>query len=267
MERKVLALIIVVALAAAIACALFLFGAAGKPFTKGVYGGPPRTQNGSLDMDRLFLKVSASGAYTCNILLTDTQRGLAELDVLLPEAQKRGIKIWVTILPPSELSPEMRMDMRYVDYVGTAKKIAGLSVRYENLEAWSIDNVAVDSDFFTASYLSAITAGAKEVNPELLFIPVVYYANVASPGFSERAAFFSGVQFYYTHFPAGESDESATILPQLEELRQKFKGKVVLGIYASPWSKDYPTSPSYVEQLLKLAKQHTDGAMIYTMDQ
>ncbi|MFH0957037.1 MAG: hypothetical protein V1813_04215 [Candidatus Aenigmatarchaeota archaeon] len=267
MKRKVLALIVVVALAAVAACALSFFGASGKPFTKGVYGAPPRTQNGSLDMDRLFLKVSASGADTYNFLLTDTPRDLSELERLLPEAQRRGIKIWATILPPSELSPEMRMDMRYVDYVGTAKKIAGLSVRYENLEAWSIDNVAVDSGFFTASYLSAITSGAKEANPELLFIPVVYYANVASSGFSERASFFDGVQFYYTHFPAGESDESAVLLPMLQELRESFDGKVVLGIYASPWSKDYPTSPSYVEQLLKLAKQHTDGAMIYTMDQ
>jgi hypothetical protein len=267
MERNLLALIVVVALAAAAACALFFFGAAGKPFTKGVYGGPPRTADGALDMEKLFLKVSASGADTCNILLTDTPRGLAELEVLLPEAQKRGVKVWVTILPPSEISAEMRMDMRYVDYTGIAKKIAGLSVRYQSLEAWSIDNVVVDSGFFTPSYLSAITSGAKEVNPRLLFVPVVYYGNVASAGFSDRVSSFDGVQFYYTHFPAGEPDESGTLISQLSELREKFPGKVILGIYATPWSKDYPTSASYVEQLINLAKQHTDGAMIYTMDQ
>jgi hypothetical protein len=267
MGRKVLALIVVVALAAAIACALLFFTGFGKPFVKGVYGGPPRTQNGSLDLDRLFEKVSASGADTYNFLLADTPRDLAELQRLLPEAQRRGIKIWATILPPSELSPELRNDMRYVDYTGIARKIAGLSVRYSNFQAWSIDNVAVDSEFFTPSYLEGITSGAKEVNPNLMFIPVVYYGNVASPGFSGRASSFDGVQFYYTHFPVEESDESGILLPQLEELRSKFSGDVILGIYASPWSKEYPTSASYVEQLIKLAKQHTDGAMIYTMDQ
>jgi hypothetical protein len=266
MKTKVLALIVVVALAAALACALFIFGAAGKPFTKGVYGAPPRV-NGSIDAEKLFEKISASGADTYNFLIQDTPGGLEDLEGFLPEAQERGVKVWVTILPPSEIGPELRTDMRYVDYVGIAKRIAGLSARYPNLEAWSIDNVAVDSSFFTPAYLEAITSGAKDVNPVLLFIPVVYYGNVVSPGFEKRAASFDGVQFYYTNFPMGESDESSTFTSQLSELRVKFPGKVVIGIYATPWSKDYPTSASYVEQLINLAKQHTDGAMIYTMDQ
>jgi hypothetical protein len=266
MQKRLLAFAAVAVVACAAAGAFFLTGQQ-RPFTEGIYGGPPRFPNGTLDMERLFSKVSASGAGTCNVLLTDTPRGLSELEALLPEAQRRGVKVWVTILPPSELAPEVRSDMRYVDYIGIARSIAALSERYESLEAWSIDNVIVDADFFSPAYLERITTEARKASPRLMFIPVAYYGNVASPGFSERAKNFDGIQFYYTHFPVGESDESATLLPQLQELRQKFSGKVILGIYASPWSKDYPTSASYVGQLLNLAAQHTDGAMIYTMDQ
>lgn len=267
MQKSLLAFMAVAIVACSAAGAMFLIGAAMKPFTEGVYGDPPRAANGSVDLERTFAKVSSAGAGTYNFLMTDTERDVSELERLLPEAQRRGVKIWVTVLPPAALAPERRTDMRYVDYIGIARSIAELSARHENLEAWSIDNVIVDADFFSPSYLERITSEANRINPDLMFIPVAYYGNVASPGFSERARHFDGIQFYYTHFPEGESDESATLLPQLAQLRQKFPGKVILGIYASPWSKDYPTSASYVGQLLNLARQHTDGAMVYTMDQ
>ncbi len=86
-------------------------------------------------------------------------------------------------------------------------------------------------------------------------------------GFDERSEHFDAVQFYYMNFPQGVSDESKVLIPQLENLRSKFSRPVILGIYATPWQSDYPTSSEYVEQLLNLAKQHTDGVMIYTLNQ
>jgi hypothetical protein len=211
--------------------------------------------------------LDASGSDTYNYLLRSPAEGFEELKTILPAAKESGIMVWVTIAPPSGLSPEARYDMDYVDYIGWGRRFAELSLQHENLEAWNIDNVLVDHQFFTASYLEEITGAAKKVNPELKFIPVVYYQNVQSPYFDDRSRFFDGVQFYYTHFPPGESDESEVLLPQLAALEAKFNKPVILGIYASPWSLDYPTSPAYVEQLLKIALQHTDGAMIYTIGQ
>lgn len=251
--------------------AILIFGfstpAGSHAFVKAVYGSVPRTASGQANITELFHSLEASGSNTYNYILTRPLGDFEELKSILPAARERGIMVWVTILPPSELSPERRFDMDYVDYIGWGRQLAELSLQHDNLEAWSIDNVLVDHDFFTPGYLEGITGAAHEINPKLKFIPVVYYPNVKSPYFDDTSKFFDGMQFYYTNFPAGESNESAVLLPQLATLKTKFNKPVILGIYATPWSPDYPTSPEYVEQLINLAKQHTDGVMIYTMNQ
>jgi hypothetical protein len=239
----------------------------GGRFVKAVYGSAPLTEDRDANTTELFRLIDASGSDTYNFIVRNPSESMEHLMTILPIAKEHGIMVWVTIAPPSEISPEHRFDMQYVDYIGWARTLAQLSLQHENLEAWSIDNVMVDSDFFTPSYLDSITSAAKDINPDLKFIPVVYYPNVLSPQFDDMSRFFDGIQFYYTNFPAGESDESAVLLPQLETIRGRFQKPVILGIYASPWSRDYPTTPAYVEQLIKLARQHTSGVMIYTINQ
>ncbi len=263
MRRVFTVLIIVAVLSIVIAASMSSLG--GKRFVKGYYDAVPRT-NGSVDVPRLVSMLSGTNANTYNFLVSDQDTDLGSLKQFLPEAESMGIDVWVTILPPSELPEDRRYDIRYTDYEGIAREIGRMSLEHGNLKAWSIDNVLVDY-YFTDAYIESVTSAAKDVNPGLKFIPVVYYANVMSPSFGERARQFDGVQFYYTNFPAGESDESVVLLFQLEKLRERFDKTVVLGIYATPWSGDYPTSPRYVEQLINLAGQHTDGVMIYTLGQ
>ncbi len=246
---------------------LGLIPGTGGRFVKAVYGSAPLTEDRDVNTTELFRLIDASGSDTYNFIVRNPSESMEHLRTILPVAKEHGIMVWVTIAPPSEVSPEHRYDMQYVDYIGWARTLAQLSLQHENLEAWSIDNVMVDSDFFTPGYLESITSAAKEINPDLKFIPVVYYPNVLSPQFDDMGRFFDGIQFYYTNFPAGESDESKVLLPQLETIRGKFQKPVILGIYANPWSRDYPTTPAYVEQLIKLARQHTSGVMIYTINQ
>lgn len=246
---------------------LGLIPGTGGRFVKAVYGSAPLTEDRDVNTTELFRLIDASGSDTYNFIVRNPSESMEHLRTILPVAKEHGIMVWVTIAPPSEVSPEHRYDMQYVDYIGWARTLAQLSLQHENLEAWSIDNVMVDSDFFTPGYLESITSAAKEINPDLKFIPVVYYPNVLSPQFDDMSRFFDGIQFYYTNFPAGESDESEVLLPQLETIRGKFQKPVILGIYANPWSRDYPTTPAYVEQLIKLARQHTSGVMIYTINQ
>ena len=269
MRKAILILLALVALVISAVALIFLFNPVKNAglgrFVMAQYGGEPRTENGTLKTAELLRLVKLSGGNTYNLLMRMPDEDLESLEEFLPMAEKDGIDVWVTILPPSELGPNQRSDMEYVDYIGLARKLAALSLKHRNLKAWGIDNVLIDFNFFTPVYLEEITGTAKDVNPGLKFIPVVYYPNVVSPIFDERGRFFDGVQLYYTNFPKGLPDESKVLLPQLETLKAKFQKPVVLGIYASPWSPDYPTSPEYVEQLINLAKQHTDGVMIYTM--
>jgi len=260
----------------ALAClsAAFLIGNSWKPspgapggFVKAVYGAVPLTEDRAANLTELFRLIDASGSDTYNCLVREPAKDMERLRAILPLAKEKGISVWATIAPPSEISPEHRNDMEYVDYMGWARKFAELSLEHDNLEAWSIDNVLVDYQFFTDGYLEEITGAAKGINPGLRFIPVVYYPNVVSPAFESRSRHFDGIQLYYTNFPPGESDETGVLLPMLEEVRKRFGGPVILGIYASPWSRDMPTSPEYVGQLITLAKENADGVMIYTIQQ
>lgn len=236
-------------------------------FVLAVYGAVPLTEDRSANMTELFRLIDASSSNTYNCLVREPAKDMERLREILPLAKERGIAVWATIAPPSGISPDHRQDMEYVDYMGWARKFAELSLEHDNLEAWSIDNVLIDHQFFTDGYLEGITGAAKEINPGLKFIPVVYYPNVISPDFASRGRHFDGIQLYYTNFPQGESDESSVLLSQLAEVRKRFDKPVILGIYASPWSRDLPTSPAYVGQLIGLAKENADGVMIYTIQQ
>ncbi len=238
----------------------------GDTFIKAFYDSAPRV-DGKVNIPALESRLTGTNANTYNFLIRDTVQDMETLKEFLPRAEIMGIDVWVTIVPPSGLAEERRYDPAYTDYVKIAKSIAELSVEHERLKAWSIDNVLVDYMYFTDSYLENILSAAKEIGPDLMFIPVVYTTNVDSPYFPKRSRHFDGVQFYYTHFPVGEYDESTILVPALNNLKSKYDGKIILGIYATPWSEDYPTSPEYVGQLINLAKQHTDGVMIYTLSQ
>jgi ABC-type antimicrobial peptide transport system permease subunit len=263
----IIAVIAVVSLAYAIAVFVFPATTGSLGFVKAIYGDAPRTENGQVNVTMLFEVLGASECNTYNFLFRKPNRDFDELKRMLPLAKERGIDVWVTIAPPSEVSPELRSDMEYVDYIGWGRRFAELSLQHDNFKAWSIDNVLIDGDFFTPSYLEEITGAARQINPNFKFIPVVYYPNVVSKSFDSRSVFFDGVQFYYTNFAVMESDESSVLLPQLQTLRTKFQKPVILGIYATPPSPSYPTSPAYVDQLINLAKQHTDGVMIYAIGQ
>lgn len=234
-------------------------------FVKAQYASHPKTTEGDWDATELIRLLKSSNSNTYNFIVTDHKEDFNYLEVLLPKAKENGIDIWVTLLPPSGLKEEQRNDMEYIDYLGMARKLARLSLQYDNLKAWSIDNVIIDRDFFGVGYLEEITGVSKEINNDLEFIPVVYYSNIDSTQFDEKSKFFDGVQFYFTHFPTGESNESVVLLPQLKSLKEKFDGKVILGIYATPWSKDRPTTANYIDQLIKLAKEDCNGVMIYTL--
>jgi len=235
----------------------------GVAFVAGYYGGEPRDANGTVNASELLRLCKKAGGNTHNMPIMDP-KDFAALEEFAALADKEGIYVWATVLPPSELSPEKRNDIRYVDYLGWARRIATLSLKHRSLVAWSIDNVLNDYGLFTPAYLGEIARAAREINPDLKFVPVVYYQHVASPIFEEAGRDFDGVQFYYTGFPAGAPDEAAALKAQLGALRAKFSRPVIVGVYSSGVGQ-YQPSPEYVGQLINLARQDSDGAMIYML--
>jgi hypothetical protein len=260
--RKLMMLVPVLAVAAL----LFVFMAPPNGFVKGYYDAMPST-DGKPDVGKLSEILSKRNSNTYNFLVLNPEKDIPVLEEFIPEAEKLGVDVWVTILPPSGLSEANRKNVSFTDYIGIARKIAGISSEYPRLKSWSIDNVILDYYYFTPSYLKSITGAAKEIDPDLMFTPVVYYQNVMSVHFAERAKYFDGIQLYYTHFPEPGMREEEIFTKFISDVKGRFDGKIVLGVYATPASPQIPTTAEYVGELLNLAKQHTDGVMIYTMAQ
>ncbi len=267
MKRAALAALGLLAVAVVVGYAAFMPAATSGGFVRGVYGAPPRSDNGSIDYGKLRSLLAESRCDTFNYLVTDPLREYPVMEEVIGTAEGMGVDVWMTFLPPSEMSAERRSDINYVDYVGMARRAAQLSLSHPNVKAFSIDNALNDPSFFTPAYLTSIRKAARDVNPAMRFIPVVYYGNVMAQGFPQYADVLDGIQFYYTHFPEEGVSEKEVFEKSIADVDSRFSGPVYLGIYATPWSKDYPTTAAYVGELLNLARQHTDGAMIYTMNQ
>jgi len=86
-----------------------------NPFTKykelvsgtlGTYALPPRLSDGQIDMDRLIAELTDIHANTYNWLVRNKKDDLDALKQFLPLAKKAKIKLWVTLVPPSEPPPQ-----------------------------------------------------------------------------------------------------------------------------------------------------------------
>ena len=71
----------------------------------GTYAGDIRTPDNHLDHQRLLTELSEMRATTYNYLMAGAADDWEDLKTFLPLAKKKGIRVWVTLLPPSESPP------------------------------------------------------------------------------------------------------------------------------------------------------------------
>lgn len=231
-------------------------------FIKAVYDNEPRLENGHIDVPALISSIKAHNANTYNYLIWHSEHDWEDLLGFLEEAQKEGIDVWITISPPQE-----RLSEPFgIDYEQWAEEIALLSLKYPCIKAWSIDNIMYLQGKDAVAYLESFTGIAKDINPSIKFIPVVYIYDLQSENFNKFAEHFDGIQFYYKNFPNKEGfggyQEAES---QIAYAGSVFSKKIIFGIYASPWQPQYPTTSGYVKELIKIAKKKSDGVMIYAM--
>src|SRR5690349_14426003 len=67
----------------------------------GTYAGDLRTADGHMDCDRLIAELGEIHANTYN-WISRSNSDWEDLHKFLPLAHKHGIRVWVTLLPPSE---------------------------------------------------------------------------------------------------------------------------------------------------------------------
>ena len=131
----------------------------------GTYDGDLRTPQGRIDQARLLAELGELHANSYNWLIAHAATDWDDLHTFLPLARKKGIRIWVTLLPPSESPPRTKYysEPFRLDFTKWAAELAALSVREPALVAWSVDDFAYNlKTAFTPERMRAIIAAQRE---------------------------------------------------------------------------------------------------------
>jgi len=170
---------------------------------------------------------------------------LEDFEKLLPAAQKAGIKIWTTLLPPAEDGANV---IPYgTDYVKWAEELARLSLKHPNFELWTIDDFSHELGFFTPEYVSKFVSAARAINPELAFGVCVYYPAVKRFLEGGYAPLVDMVYWGYRSESVKFGGNSwAELSPEIEYYKKMLPGKPIFPIiYVSRHSRCQRTSPRW----------------------
>lgn len=234
----------------------------------GTYAGEIRKADGHLDLERLLAELSDMRATSYNYLIAGAATDWDDLHTFLPLAKAKGIRVWVTLLPPSESPPRTK---RYsepfrLDYEKWASELAALSAREPALVAWSIDDFAYNVGVYTPEAMRTIIEAQRAKNPKFAFVPCIYYKH-ATPAFvAKYREFFDGILFpYRSESTTAGFQDAESVVAEMKTLKQRFGSDfpIIVDIYATRHSKLGPSTPRYVEQVMKLAYPVADGVHIY----
>jgi hypothetical protein len=235
----------------------------------GTYAFGARTADGRLDFPRLLTELGELRANSYNFLIAGAKTDWDDLHTFLPLAEKKGIRVWVTVLPPSESSPltSRNSEPFRLDYEKWASELATLSLSEPALVAWSVDDFAYNlKTAFTPDRMRAIIAAQRAKNPNFAFVPCVYYKQAMPAFVKSYGKIVDGILFPYRSESTTAGFADATqVAPEVKTIKQRFGSDfpVIVDIYATRHSKLGPSTPVYVEQVMKLAHTVADGVHIY----
>lgn len=236
--------------------------------TYGTYGAPPRLASGRVNTEQLLAELKELNVTTYHWLIWQNENDWDDLQLFLPLAQKQQIKVWVTVVPPTESKPIAKMSSEpyQMDYLRWAQELARLSLKAPNLTAWSIDDFAHNLKKFTPSYTDSCLKAARAINPRLSFVPCVYYRQI-TPQFAENyGPLLDGLLFPYRAESAGANlKDPSMVESEIAAIRKLFKPgmPVFVDIYATAHSRLGASTPEYVKQVLEYSKLYADGVLIY----
>ncbi len=141
------------------------------------YDSEPRRPDGRVDIDALLARLKELRVTTYYWLVWHAPTDWDDLKLFLPKARETGIAVWVYLVPPSESPPNFGRwysEPFRLDYLRWAEEIARLSKEHPNLTAWVIDDFGANRRFFTLDYVRQMQQRAKQVNPQLAFLPLLY---------------------------------------------------------------------------------------------
>lgn len=163
------------------------------------YDAELRRPDGRVDIDLMVARLKELGINTYFWLIWHAPTDWDDLQLFLPEADKAGIQVFVYLVPPSESPPHTQdySEPFRLDYHRWAEEIAKLSLKHPNLTAWVIDDFYANHTFFTPDYVREMQRRAKAINPNLAFLPLMYYGEINRRFVDEYGKVIDGVVVAY----------------------------------------------------------------------
>ena len=143
-----------------------------------------------VDCELMIERLTELGANTYMWLIWHSPNDWEDLHTFLPLAQEAGITVWVYLVPPSETAathPQFPyLEPFRLDYKRWAEEIAKLSLEYDNLVGYVIDDFwgNVNPNWFTPESIEAMIDAGRAINPDIKFYPLMYYRQIG-PRFAE----------------------------------------------------------------------------------
>jgi len=232
------------------------------------YDSIPRRADKRADLPRLLRELADLGANTYNFLLWQQPTDWDDLRLFLPLARAQDLRVWVTLVPPSESPPKQS---RYsepfrLDYVRWAREIAQLSLVEPALVAWSIDDFAHNLDVFTPPQLRDMLGAARAINPRLAFVPCLYFRQITEGFAASYGDLPDGVLFPYRNESVKANlTDAGQVAAEVARVRRLLRPglPVIVDVYATRHSILGDSTPEYVSAVLAAGRTCADGVMVY----
>jgi hypothetical protein len=202
----------------------------------------------------------------------------------LTEARAVEIKVWVYLVPPSEI-PDSGGKPDYApygqDYRAWARAISQIAQDHPNLTALCVDDFGDNTParngrygIFTADYAEQVATAARTYRP-VQFWPVLFYPDLVGDTaiIDDYRDVVDGVVFPFRDAPNRNTTVSASAEAQIRAVREAANRPVVVMVYASLLSQtaNGPPSPTYVEAVTRTAlslvgQDVVHGVMIYALN-
>ena len=236
--------------------------------SRGTYAGIPRHADHRADLPQLLRELTELGANTYNFLIWHEATDWDDLREFLPLAHARQLRVWVTIVPPSESPPKTGKfsEPFRTDYARWAAEFARLSLAEPALVAWSIDDFAHNLATFTPAEVRRALDAARAVNPRLAFVPCLYFRQLTPKFAAAYGDLLDGVLFPYRNESVRANLIDATqVAAEVARVRTLFRPRlpVIVDVYATRHSSLGESTPDYVTAVLTTGRACSDGVMVY----
>jgi hypothetical protein len=261
----------------ALACAVFFLGPEAVAVDRtqalrgcfGTYNGVPKLPDGHVDQQKLMAELLDIHANTYHWLFRSKQSEFEDFKAFLPLARKKHIKVWVTLVPPSETLPrgQTPTDAMKKDYERWVLEFAKLSATAPHFVAWSIDDFPYNLKFWTPEDIARLTEAIHRLNPRFAFVPCCYFRQMTPAFVKGYAPYCDGILFPYRDdsTPPGNLQNASHVQSEIKVLRERF-GKqmpIILDVYATAHSRLGASTPAYVEEVMVRGKRAADGVLVY----